>query len=210
MSTSNNHCQHQQETEEEEEDPYSSGDEATTTRLNTSRLRLTDRNILTVQRSISQPPPPWDPQNRSFTAALQTIRSDPSVKSHLERLEEMKERGGDGVLADVMYTEVMAVIVHAARAVSLAGTRMEGDEVGEGEGEGETEEEFETRISRRARTVGNFCWISGVHPSVGGTEEEGDVVRRPSAGDGLSRMGEPRRSGGERGGCSCMKMRRGL
>lgn len=174
--------------EEEEEDPYSSGDEQTTHHHNTSRLRRTDRNVLIVQTAISTPPPPWDPQNRSFTAALHTIRDDPMVKSHLERLEEIKTVSGDRVLADSMYTEVMAVIVHAARAVSLAGVRREG----------EAGEEFEGRMSVRARTTGGFCWVDGRHPSAGSTPEEGDAVQRPSTvSRAESRVGGERRVGGE-------------
>lgn len=86
---------------------------------------------------------------------------------------------GDGVLADSMYTEVMAVIVHAARAVSLAGRRRV-DSTGSGEEEGETEEEFESRMSARRRTTGGFCWVDGRHPSAGSTPEEGDAVQQPS------------------------------
>jgi hypothetical protein len=161
----------------EDEDPYSSGDEIATAQRNTSRMRRSDRNIAIVTEVIHTPPPPWDPQNRSFLSAFATIKDDPAVKTHLSKLEEIKTISKDKELADTMYTEVMAVICHAAKAVSLAGTRWAG--TGEREGE-ETEEEFAARMSARARTMGNFCWTPADHPSTTNTPEEASAVHQPS------------------------------
>ncbi|KAE9965917.1 hypothetical protein EG327_000295 [Venturia inaequalis] len=175
--------------EAHEEDPYSSSDNDDDDE-SIPQTRRTTQNIRTVQTAISTPPPQWDPQNRAFTSALTTIRNDANVKSHLERLEEMKRVGGrrEGVLADLVYTEIMAVICHAARAVSLAGVR----------GEGEGREEFEVRRGRRARTEGGFCWMVGEHGSAGGGETlEGDAEERlRSMGVGVVDDG----AGGERRG----------
>ncbi|KAE9973426.1 hypothetical protein EG328_004422 [Venturia inaequalis] len=182
MSSSSSHPPYHFEQEEEEqeaheEDPYSSSDnDDDDDNEAIPRTRRTTQNIRTVQTAISTPPPQWDPQNRAFTSALTTIRNDANVKSHLERLEEMKRVGGrrEGVLADLVYTEIMAVICHAARAVSLAGVR----------GEGEGREEFEVRRGRRARTEGGFCWMVGEHGSVsGGGTLEGDAEERPRSMD---------------------------
>lgn len=189
----------------ENEDPYSSGDEIATARRNISRMRRTDRNIAIVQDVVSSPPPPWDPQNRSFTAALTTIKDDPKVKLHLEKLEEIKTLSRDKELADSMYTEVMAVICHAAKAVSLAGTRWAG--TGE-QGEEETEEEFAARMSARARTLGNFCWSAGEHPSASNTPDEASAVQQPSTMNGArSNIGGERRVGGESDDYFSLKVR---
>jgi hypothetical protein len=177
-----------------DDDPYSSGDEISTAQRNTSRARRTDRNIAIVQDVVSTPPPPSDPQNRAFASALTTIKDDPAVKSQLERLEEIKTLGRDKVLADTMYTEVMVLIVQAAKAVSLAGTRYAGR--GEREEE-ETEEEFTARMSARARTVGNFAWREG-SASNSNTPDEASAALQPSAMDEHERrMGGERRVGGE-------------
>ncbi|QDS72019.1 hypothetical protein FKW77_002031 [Venturia effusa] len=188
----NNHHHHQPDPYEE--DPYSSADEATTTRLTTTRTRRTTQNITTVTRALSHPAPSWDPQNLAFTTALSTIREDSDVKRQLERIEDIKTLARDPVLADAMYTEVMAVVVLAARAVCKAGGRVGRDGGREGE---EAEEEAEE----------GFCWRVGRHPRFGSRAEEGGVGARPSAVGG--RLGGQRRSDGgrERGDNFSLKVR---